>query len=113
MFNISTNGMLTSLHSFTYGANPVAGLSQGGDGYFYGTTEVGGRDVNIRNPSGTVFRFSTNGVLTYLYAFYGDDGGNPAAGLVQASDGNFYGTTSSESQISRSGPGSGVVDSEK
>ena len=91
VFRISTNGALTTVHSFTGndGANPYAGLVQGTDAYFYGTTCYGGL-----NNSGTVFRISTNGALTNLYSFTGgNDGANPVAGLVQGSDGNFYGTT--------------------
>ena len=43
---------------------------------------------------GTVFKISPNGALTTLYSFTGaNDGANPNAGLVQGSDGNFYGTT--------------------
>jgi uncharacterized repeat protein (TIGR03803 family) len=93
VFRISTNGALTSLYSFTGtndGANPTAGLLQGRDGYFYGTTYYGGT-----NNSGTVFKISTNGALTSLYSFtHGTDGEYPFLGLVQGSDGNFYGTTS-------------------
>jgi uncharacterized repeat protein (TIGR03803 family) len=101
VFKISTNGALTTLHSFSAsgwdGANPQAALVQGRDGDFYGTTSSGGGSY------GTVFKISTNGALTSLYSFgmfvipYGiaTDGANPEAALVQGSDGNFYGTTSS------------------
>jgi uncharacterized repeat protein (TIGR03803 family) len=98
VFKISTNGALTTLYAFGTvtdadgnpldGVEPCAGLVQGSDGSFYGTTEYGGT-----NSFGTVFRISTNGVLTTLYSFSGDDGANPDAGLVQGSDGYFYGTT--------------------
>jgi uncharacterized repeat protein (TIGR03803 family) len=97
VFKINTNATtpieaLTSLYSFTGGndgGGPLAGLVQGGDGYFYGTTTGGGT-----SNSGTVFKIGTSGALTNLYSFTGgDDGANPAAGLVQGSDGNFYGTT--------------------
>jgi uncharacterized repeat protein (TIGR03803 family) len=94
LFKINTNGALTSLYSFTGtndGANPQAGLVQGSDGNFFGTTEYGGT-----NNSGTVFKMSANGVLTSLHSFSGgDDDGNPNSRLVQGTDGNFYGTTSS------------------
>ena len=66
VFRISTNGALTSLYSFiggTDGAYPNAGLVQGSDGYFYGTTESGG----TYTYGGTVFRISTNGALTSVY----------------------------------------------
>ena len=93
VFKISTNGALTTLYSFTGGndgANPEAGLVQGGDGSFYGTTFSGGT-----SNSGTVFKIGTDGALATLYSFTGgNDGGEPLAGLVQGSDGNFYGTTS-------------------
>jgi uncharacterized repeat protein (TIGR03803 family) len=92
VFKISTNGALTSLYFFTGGndgANPHAGLVQGTDGNFYGTTSGGGT-----NGSGTVFRIGSDGAFTSLYSFTGgNDGANPQAGLVQGSDGNFYGTT--------------------
>jgi hypothetical protein len=47
------------------------------------------------NNEGTVFKISTNGALTTLYSFTGgNDGANPQAGLVQGTDGSFYGSTS-------------------
>jgi uncharacterized repeat protein (TIGR03803 family) len=92
VFKISTGGALTSLYSFTGGNDGGGpnGLVQGSDGNFHGTTQFGGT-----NGLGTVFQISTDGTLTTLYSFTGtDDGANPSGGLVQGSDGNFYGTTS-------------------
>ena len=91
VFKISSNGAFTSLYSFTGtndGANPQAGLVQGSDGNFYGTTEHGGT-----NSVGSVFKISTHGALTSLYSFTGGNDGAFPNGLVQGSDGNFYGTT--------------------
>jgi uncharacterized repeat protein (TIGR03803 family) len=93
VFRISPSGTETTLHSFasspTDGELPTAGLVQGSDGNFYGTTEAGGT-----NNYGTVFRISSSGSYTTLYSFVGypNDGVAPR-GLVQGSDGNFYGTT--------------------
>ncbi len=91
VFRITTNGVLTPLYSFTNGndgARPVAGLLQAGDGNFYGTTELGGT-----NDYGAIFRITTNGLFTPLYSFTdGHDGSYPEAALVQANDGNLYGT---------------------
>jgi len=90
----------TSLYSFTgtNGATPYAGLVLGKDGNFYGTTYSGGETnyngLTSTDGYGTVFKISTNGVLTHLYSFTGtNDGGDPYAALVQGSDGNFYGST--------------------
>ncbi len=88
------------LHSFsgnggvsnsTDGANPLATLILASDGNLYGTTEYGGAD-NL----GTVFKITLAGVETQLYSFVrnGADGSYPKAGVIQASDGNFYGMTS-------------------
>jgi uncharacterized repeat protein (TIGR03803 family) len=82
---------LTNLHSFAGsadGAVPGVALIQGSDGSFYGTTGYGGT-----NGNGTVFKITSAGTVTTLYAFAGPDGGYPFASLVQGSDGNFYGTT--------------------
>jgi len=91
IYRLTTNGTFTSVYSFTGtndGGNPYAGLVQGGDGNFYGTTFYGGT-----NGNGTVFKFSTNGTLTTLVSFDGTNGANPQGGVLQATDGNFYGTT--------------------
>lgn len=94
VFQITSVGTLTTVHSFTGlgvdGATPEGGLIQGPDGFFYGTTVVGGT-----NNDGTVFQISSNGVSTTIYQFSKNriDGENPQATLVQGSDGLFYGTT--------------------
>jgi uncharacterized repeat protein (TIGR03803 family) len=49
--------------------------------------------ISMARLSGTVFKISTNGVLTTLYTFTVESGGYSPGGLVQGSDGNFYGTT--------------------
>ncbi len=106
VFKITPSGTLTSLYSFcaqancTDGSMPYAGLVQGTDGNFYGTTLEGGANSGCSLGSGTcgtVFKITPGGTLTTLHSFCAQsgcaDGGNPYAGLVQASDGNFYGTT--------------------
>jgi uncharacterized repeat protein (TIGR03803 family) len=94
VFKITPSGALTTLYTFDYGtdgASPFAGLVQATDGNFYGTTSLGGANVYY----GTVFKITPSGALTTLYSFAGTDGASPFAGLVQATNGNFYGTTSS------------------
>jgi len=101
IFKITTTGTLTTLHSFdlTDGAGP-AGVVQASDGNFYGTTNSGGFSNsncsygNIPGTCGTVFKMTPTGALTTLHIFSYSDGGNPGAAPIQASDGNFYGTTS-------------------
>jgi len=82
----------TTLHDFsgtgTEGAIPTAGLVQGADGNFYGTTYLHGV-----HHLGTVYKISPSGTLTTLHSFNGMDGANPRAGLVLGTDGNFYGAT--------------------
>ncbi len=98
VFRISPIGQLTTLYSFTGGGDgqwPMAALVEDKEGYFYGTTSYGGTGFDGLESSGqgTVFRMSPNGVLTTLLYFVGSNGANPQAALVQATDGNFYGTT--------------------
>ena len=94
IFKVTPAGVLTALYSFagTDGQSPMAGLVQASDGNFYGTTNAGGA-----NSSGTIFKVTPSGTLTTLYSFCAlsncTDGKNSMAGLVQASDGNLYGTT--------------------
>src|SRR5580698_900918 len=86
----------TTLHSFdgTDGAGPPGGPIQATDGNFYGTKYLGGA-----NDSGTVFKMTPGGKLTTLYSFCSQsncsDGFSPSAPLVQATNGDLYGTTES------------------
>ena len=90
---MTTNGayyLLCSLSNRSDGIFPCAGVVQGSDGDFYGTTYRGGA-----LDFGTIFRTTSNGVLTTLFSFNDTNGSFPYAGLRQAADGNFYGATSS------------------
>jgi uncharacterized repeat protein (TIGR03803 family) len=104
VFKIALSGALTTLHSFdaSDGANPGAGLVQAADGSLYGTTLAGGANDSCNLfvgyvGCGTVFKITPSGALTTLYSFCSQsgcvDGEYPEAGLVQAADGNLYGTT--------------------
>jgi uncharacterized repeat protein (TIGR03803 family) len=94
VFQITPGGALTTLHAFNFtdGGYPK-GLIQGTDGNFYGTTTLGGTA-----STGTVFKITAGGTLTTLYSFCSQtncsDGAYPRAGLIQGTDGDFYGTTS-------------------
>ncbi len=96
IFKMTPTGTLTTLHSFdsTDGANPQAALVQATDGNFYGTTRFGGASSACSGSCGTVFKMTATGTLTTLHSFDSTDGANPFGGLVQATDGNLYGTTS-------------------
>jgi uncharacterized repeat protein (TIGR03803 family) len=92
VFKMTPSGTVTTLHSFdgSDGANPYGGLVQGTDGRFYGTALFGGS-----NSGGTVYKITPSGAFTVLHDFTGgaDDSAYPYPTLIQASDGNFYGTT--------------------
>jgi uncharacterized repeat protein (TIGR03803 family) len=84
-----TISVLHTFGAFGDGVGPNAGLIQASDGNFYGTTAFNGA-----NNNGTVFKITPTGVETVLHTFGASgDGVSPDAGLIQASDGNFYGTT--------------------
>lgn len=96
VFSITSGGTLTTLHSFdlTDGAEPYATLVQATNGNFYGTTSVGGTaNCSFGQPCGNVFSITAAGTPTTLHSFDGTDGKTPEAGLVQATNGTFYGVT--------------------
>ena len=89
IFRISAEGNFTSLHSFdgTHGLEPTNIMTQGTDGSFYGTTQAGGS-----KGSGVAFKFTPPHGFKVLHSLNGTtDGTLPYSGLVQATDGNFYG----------------------
>ena len=96
VFKITPRGTLTTLHSFDFtdGASPTAALVQASDGNFYGTTQVGGSIAcSYSGGCGTVFKITSSGTLTTLHSFDSTDGSQPMAALIQATIGDFYGTT--------------------
>jgi uncharacterized repeat protein (TIGR03803 family) len=101
LFKITTSGTLTSLLSFdgADGDGPGRGLMQGADGDLYGTTAQGGANsyASCDETCGTVFKVTTGGMLTTIYSFCSlsdcADGFFPYAWLIQAANGDFYGTT--------------------
>jgi uncharacterized repeat protein (TIGR03803 family) len=93
VFKVTPGGTETVFYSFAGGSDgehPYAGVIQGSDGNFYGTTYFGGS-----SGLGTVFKITPSGTETVLHSFAGgsSDGANPEAGLTQGTDGNFYGNT--------------------
>jgi uncharacterized repeat protein (TIGR03803 family) len=91
--SVSGSPVFTTLHGFSVfpkGAQPETPLIQGRDGNFYGAT----LDAGTNGGFGTIFRLTTGGVATTLYTFSGgSDGAFPSGNLIQATDGNLYGTT--------------------
>ena len=96
VFRVTPAGAYAVLYQFAGGydgGHPLAALVLGTDGNFYGTTSITGAF-----NGGTAFRITSQGKLTILHAFSGTDGTGwdgsyPHAALLQARDGNFYGTT--------------------
>jgi len=98
VFKVTPSGKFKTLHVFQYpeGNSLFGGLMQATDGNFYGTSHIGGTGNDPHcssNGCGTVFKVTPKGKLTTLYSFDFTDGAFPVAGLLQASDGNLYGTT--------------------
>src|SRR5580692_3991332 len=96
VFEITPEGVLTTLHSFSGpdGLSPSGALVQGSDGNLYGTTSGGGpANSSCGSGCGTIFQITPEGKFTKLHTFDGMDGRYPYVGLLQATDGNFYGTT--------------------
>jgi len=94
VYKMTPAGFLTTLHYFhkTDGFDPTA-LMQATDGNFYGTTLGGGTLNGGPSINGVIFKMTPAGHLVWVHNFTGTDGQNPYGPIIQASDGNFYGTT--------------------
>jgi uncharacterized repeat protein (TIGR03803 family) len=94
LFKVTLAGAESVLYSFgataTDGVQPYGNLLQATDGNFYGATQFGGQE-----NGGVIFKITPAGAETVLYSFgvVAADGLSPIGGLVQGTDGNFYGTT--------------------
>ena len=94
VYRMRRSGAVSVLHSFANdgidGKQAMSGLTLASDGLLYGTTQKGGT-----GGAGTVFRISASGSYNVVHHFSGTGGAaaQPAAGLIQASNGNFYGTS--------------------
>ncbi len=98
VFKMTLAGEVTIVHAFAEssredGYGPSQYLVQTADGSIYGMTGSGG--ASLSDLTGTVFKLSSTGVKTTLYSFGALTSGpsNPVGGLVQGTDGAFYGVT--------------------
>ena len=91
VYKLTSTGVFSVLHSFandSHGEIPIAGLTQGTDGNFYGATTT--------NPGvgyGTIYQITPSGTYTNLHFFLNTDGGNAQVPLYQHTTGMFYGDT--------------------
>jgi uncharacterized repeat protein (TIGR03803 family) len=100
---MTPSGHLTTLHNFCSLANCADGSSsylplvQATDGNLYGTTPYNGSYGQFNTGNGTAFEITPAGTLSVLHSFCSlarcPDGQFPYGGLLQATNGNFYGTT--------------------
>jgi uncharacterized repeat protein (TIGR03803 family) len=96
IFRATKSGALTILcyFSLTNGSRPAGGVVMAA-GNLYGVTMGGGTNYVDPLPvdDGTIFKVTTNGVLTSLLSFDGTNGMHPVGPLVPGTDGKLYGTT--------------------
>ena len=92
VFRMTPDGDVTTLHSFSGadGELTYVGLVQASNGLLYGTSSAGGSDND-----GTIFSISIDGMFQLIHQFTPSGLGlsAPDQPLVQARDGNLYGTS--------------------
>ena len=93
IFAITPGGTLTTLHTFSRpdGNEPLS-LVQAANGDFYGVSGHGGRSSSCDLGCGTLFKITATGDFVTLHNFDGSDGEVPNGPLIQAYNGNLYGT---------------------
>jgi uncharacterized repeat protein (TIGR03803 family) len=100
LFRLAPDDTMTTLAAFWgtngTGSEPIGALIQASDGSLMGATFSGGIDIGLSSGFGTIFQFRTNGIFSGLLSFVLNQttGYCPRGGLIEASDGNLYGTTS-------------------
>ena len=99
IYRTTPQGATTFHHSFSGndGGDPHGALVQATNRSFYGTTSDGGEN----SGKGTIYSLSLTDSFVVLHTFQDTqvdpnlmDGATPLAGLIQASNGTLYGTTS-------------------
>ena len=108
VFKMTPSGTLTTLHTFggPDGINPgslVEGRVEGSNGEFYGVTVAGGNSgctFGQASGCGTIFKITNGGTFTTIHKFNITDGANPQESLVLGTDGNLYGVTYGDGNLS-------------
>jgi uncharacterized repeat protein (TIGR03803 family) len=96
LYKTTPTGTGTVFYNFLFGsgpANPYAPPIEAANGTFYGTT-IYNEERNGYFPDSVAYSVTSKGVFKILHTFTGTDGQNIYAGLVQGTDGNFYGCSS-------------------
>ena len=89
-YQASTSGLVRTIASFPAADGlPWGSLVEGTDGNFYGVRTAGS------SPNyGLIYQLTPAGAFSVVFSFVGlTNGAGPRAGLIQAKDGNLYGTT--------------------
>jgi uncharacterized repeat protein (TIGR03803 family) len=108
IFRLSTDGNMFRARVLRdkEGTFPIGAPMIGSDGNVYGTAELGGNDGAC---CGTLWRYRPDGRFEVIHRFHGNGGANPRGRLLQASDGNLYGTAAGGGALNECGGGCGSL----